>query len=184
MDGEFSLAWINRLSLDEEAIIDEEDYKLKQLCDSRDRVAIQDYMTNLKNLKSGEELVRLFELAVVQLTCNNDEETLDAVLHFGKKANLGVSWSEVEDVLSSESLYFPGNPILAASQQVCVFMLLLYHVSIQTQKTISGLCSMHCPPSSIWVQDPTDPASAGRKRRNPPRPGGRGTVASEDNVGA
>ena len=47
MDGEFSLAWINQSSYDEEAINDEEATKLKQLCDTRDKEAIQDYFTNM-----------------------------------------------------------------------------------------------------------------------------------------
>ena len=120
MDGEFSLAWINRSSHDEKAINYEEATKLKQLCDSRDRVAVQDYMTNLKNLKSAEELVRLFEIAVVRLTCSNDFETLDVVLDFDKEANIGVQWSEEEDILSGENLSFRGNPIMAAIQQASV----------------------------------------------------------------
>ena len=91
MAGEFSLAWINQSSFDEEAHNDGEAAKLKHLCDSRDNSAIQDYLKDLRSNKNPKELVRLFELAVVRLSCNNDAETLDAVLDFGKEAKMEVS---------------------------------------------------------------------------------------------
>ena len=89
-------------------------------------------MKDLRSNKNPEELVRLFELAVVRLTCNNDAETLDAVLDFGKEANLEVSWNEEEDVLSGENLCFRGNPIMVASQQACFFQASFVQIKIDT----------------------------------------------------
>ena len=125
MAGEFSLVWFNESSYDEEANNDKEAAKVKVLCDSRDNAAA--ILKDLKDLKKnmiGEEFVRLFERAVVWLTCNNDAETLDAVLDFGREAKLGVSWKKEKDVFSRENLR--GNPIMVASQQACVFSGICY----------------------------------------------------------
>ena len=108
------LARVNRVSLD--APNSEARNKLKDMCDSRNDTEIVKYF---EANKSAADLTDLFHFVVLQLTCNNDPESLAKVLDLGRgrEVKLGVQWKNEEDVISNLSL--SGNPIMVASQWVC-----------------------------------------------------------------
>jgi len=121
--NEFSVAWHNRLAYDRPGsslklnISDDETTKLKELCDSRENKEIMEYFKSEENaLKTNA--ADLFHFAVLQLTCNDDPESLKEVLEFGQKwPELKVQWKEEKDVLSTEDPCLSRNPIMIASQQ-------------------------------------------------------------------
>ena len=117
--NEFSVAWHSRLAYDRPTIAklkisDEEITKLKELCDSRNNAGITEFF------KSKENAADLFHFAVLQLTCNDDPESLEEVLDFGQNQTpkLEFQWKEEKDVLSTEDPCLSRNPIMIASQQV------------------------------------------------------------------
>ena len=117
--NEFSVAWHNRLAYDRPTIAklkisDEEITKLKELCDSRNNEGITEFF------ESKENAADLFHFAVLQLTCNDDPESLEEVLDFGQNQTpkLEFQWKEEKDVLSTEDPCLSRNPIMIASQQV------------------------------------------------------------------
>ena len=83
--------------------------QLKTLLDTRDnRAIIQHFNEN----QHSEDLADLYHFAVLHLTCNNDPDTLEEVLRWGRTEGLQPQWKEEEDFQCSE------NPIMVASQQV------------------------------------------------------------------
>ena len=83
--------------------------QLKTLLDSRDNRAI---IQHLNANQHSEDLADLYHFAVLHLTCNNDPDTLEEVLRWGRTEGLQPQWKEEEDCQCSE------NPIMVASQQV------------------------------------------------------------------
>ena len=102
-------------------IPDDETSELKALCDKRNNARITEYFKSKDDstaLKTNA--ADLFHFAVLQLTCNNDPDSLEEVLDFGQRQTpkLEVQWKEVEDVLSTDDPCLSRNPIMIASQQV------------------------------------------------------------------
>merc|ERR1719458_730728 len=73
----------------------EDRLRLAEHVESRDNAAILDF---LKNVEDINDRASLFQSAVLKLTCNNDAETLDAVLKYGKEKELDgqLQWTKVE----------------------------------------------------------------------------------------
>ena len=109
--NEFAFAHTLRMSHDvpSDAATD-----LKKLCDSRDSAGIIDFLGKKNKVEDNA----LFHYAVLQLTCQNDPESLGNVLDFGGKEKLGVPWKDEEAVLSTDHDCLSRNPITIASQQV------------------------------------------------------------------
>ena len=78
-----------------------------QLAQSRDNHLIGQFLEHIKGIEGKEFWERAFHAFVLKLTCNDDWNTLDTVLNFGKGK---------EEELTS---VIPGvNPIAIASEQV------------------------------------------------------------------
>ena len=109
--NEFAFAHTLRMSQDvpSDAATD-----LKKLCDSRDSAGIIDFLGKKNKVEDNA----LFHYAVLQLTCQNDPESLGNVLDFGEKEKLGVPWKDEEAVLSTDHDCLSRNPITIASLQV------------------------------------------------------------------
>ena len=109
--NEFAFAHTHRMSHDvpSDAATD-----LKKLCDSRDCAGIIDFLGKKNKVEDNA----LFQYAVLQLTCQNDLESLENVLDFGEKEKLGVPWKNEETVLSADHDCLSRNPITIASLQV------------------------------------------------------------------
>ena len=95
---------------------------------SRDNSAIPDFLASVDDITARAQL---FQSAVLKLTCNDDWDTLEAVLKYGEsdKENLGVQWMKVgEDMQKTPAedqwMKEEGrmNPINIASEHVsCTF---------------------------------------------------------------
>ena len=88
--------------------------------DSRDNSAIPEFLANVEDVN---DRAYLFQSAVLKLTCNNDWDTLGAVLKYGEsdKENLDVQWIKVEEdntrkvpCMKEEGRR---NPLIVASEQ-------------------------------------------------------------------
>ena len=110
---EFTLALFNRVNSLTLNPLCPKASQLKTLLDSRDNSAIIQHFKDKQ--KKGEDLADLeglYHFAVLHLTCNNDPDTLEEVLRWGRTEGLQPQWKEEEDFQCSE------NPIMVASQQV------------------------------------------------------------------
>ena len=110
---EFALALFNRVNSLTLNPLCPKASQLKTLLDSRDNSAIIQHFKDKQ--KEGEDLADLeglYHFAVLHLTCNNDPDTLEEVLRWGRTEGLQPQWKEEEDFQCSE------NPIMVASQQV------------------------------------------------------------------
>lgn len=95
-----------------------------------------EYLKELLNSRNNEEIVNHlkdsnrpredFQLAVLQLTCNNDPETLEKVLSWGaEEGRIAIRWDQVEDENGSrpdkrsvkKKVINEENPILWSAQQ-------------------------------------------------------------------
>ena len=102
----------------------EDRLRLAEHVESRDNAAILDF---LKNVEDINDRASLFQSAVLKLTCNNDAETLGAVLDYGKKNELDVDWTKVKVTVDKGKMKAEdfqwmeeegrGNPIIVASEQ-------------------------------------------------------------------
>ena len=98
---------------------------------SRDNRAIPEFLASVENI---DDRAKLFRSAVLKLTCNNDWDTLDAVLKYGEgdKKNLGVQWitvgEEKEKTPEVQWMKDEGrkNPIIIASEQASFLLLYLF----------------------------------------------------------
>ena len=108
-------------------ILKESEETLGKHVESRDNTTILEFLDNVEDIK---DRALLFQSAVLKLTCNNDEDTLGAVLDYGKEKKLDVPWIEVEygkektpdfQFLKEEGRR---NPIIVASEQAST---LLHH---------------------------------------------------------
>merc|ERR1719500_1073973 len=102
-------------------ILKESEETLSQHVQSRDNTTILEFLDNVKDIN---DRASLFQLAVLKLTCNNDADTLGAVLDYGKEKKLDVQWTEVDEGKKKsqdfeEWLKEEGrrNPIMVASEQ-------------------------------------------------------------------
>ena len=102
-------------------IPDDETSELKALCDKRNNEGIMEFFKSKENASAlKEKAADLFHFAVLQLTFNDDHESLEEVLDFGQRQTpkLEVQWKDEKDVLSTEDPCLSRNPIMIASQQV------------------------------------------------------------------
>ena len=95
--------------------------ELKALCDKRNNEGILEFFKSKEDasvLKA--KAADFFHFAVLQLTCNDDHESLEEVLDFGQQQTPAwePQWKEEKDVLSIEDPSLSRNPIMIASQQV------------------------------------------------------------------
>lgn len=101
-------------------ILKESEETLSQHVQSRDNTTILEFLDNVKDI---DDRAYLFQSAVLKLTCNNDEDTLGAVLDYGKEKKLDVKWIEVDEGKKKcqdyQWLKEEGrrNPIIVASEQ-------------------------------------------------------------------
>ena len=121
--NEFALGWVNRLTHDMpgSSLNDDETSELKALCDKRNNEGIMEFFKSKENASAlKEKAADLFHFAVLQLTFNDDHESLEEVLDFGQRQTpkLEVQWKDEKDVLSTEDPCLSRNPIMIASQQV------------------------------------------------------------------
>ena len=104
-------------------ILKESEKALDDLVGSRDNTKIREFLVN-----ANEDIrASLFESAVLKLTCNNDADTLGAVLDYGKKNELDVDWTKVKVTVDKGKMKAEdfqwmeeegrGNPIIVASEQ-------------------------------------------------------------------
>ena len=101
-----------------------------------DHVEARDNAALLEFLKNANDDIRasLFQSAVLKLTCNNDAETLGAVLKYGKEKKLDVKLMEA-DKCKKNSLDFQWleeegrrNPIIIASEQASFSFYIFTHL--------------------------------------------------------
>ena len=100
----------------------ESEETLDKHVDSRDNSAIPKFLASVENII---DRALLFQSAVLKLTCNDDWDTLGAVLKYGEsdKENLDVQWIKVEED-NANTREVPcmkkegrRNPLIVASEQ-------------------------------------------------------------------
>ena len=166
----------------------EDRLRLAEHVESRDNAAILDF---LKNVEDINDRASLFQSAVLKLTCNNDAETLGAVLDYGKDfKELKVQWTEIEidkdkkkskdfewlkKELSGEEGQGKGkerarNPIIVASEQASFSSYTFY--TFMTEFIIAndfvGLPYVYKRALQVWLPDSRIPfrhCSGGRTRK-------------------
>ena len=170
-------------------ILKESEEKLAQHVKSRDNTTILEFLDNVND----NDRASLFQSAVLKLTCNNDADTLGAVLDYGKEKTLDVQWTEddkgkekkldvqwtevdegkkksqdFEEWLKEEGRR---NPIMVASEQASFSSYTFY--TFMTEFIIAndfvGLPSVHKTALQVWLPDSQHPnirhCSAGRTRK-------------------
>ena len=148
-------------------ILKESEETLGKHVESRDNTTILEFLDNVKDI---ENRAYLFQSAVLKLTCNNDEDTLGAVLDYGKEKKLDVQWINVEEGQEKN----PGfqwmkeegrrNPIIVASEQASLFSCIYNRVynfkcisraSFVAQNNFTSLASgfpkFNLPQSLLWL---------------------------------
>ena len=149
----------------------EDRLRLAEHVESRDNAAILDF---LKNVEDINDRASLFQSAVLKLTCNNDAETLGAVLDYGKDfKELNVQWTEIEidkdkkkskdfewlkKELSGEEGQGKGkerarNPIIVASEQASFSSYTFYTFMFIIANYFVGLPSVHKKALQFWLPD-------------------------------
>merc|ERR1712130_249109 len=113
--AELGEATVNRIK-HEKSNCEKEEF-LKELLGSRNNKAIIDHLRD--SSKPNED----FQFAILQLTCNNDPETLGKVLNWGEEeSRITIRWEQTEDPKLDKSggrkrEIKNENPILLSTQQ-------------------------------------------------------------------
>ena len=111
-------------------ILKESEETLGKHVESRDNTTILEFLDNVKDI---ENRVHLFQSAVLKLTCNNDEDTLGAVLEYGREKKLDVQWITVEEGKKKNPDFQwmrdegRRNPIIVASEQASIKYIRVYN---------------------------------------------------------
>ena len=125
--------------------------------DSRDNSAIPEFLANVEDVN---DRAYLFQSAVLKLTCNNDWDTLGAVLKYGEsdKENLDVQWIKVEED-NANTREVPcmkkegrRNPLIVASEQASCCCSPLTGMIISYVHP-PGLPSVHKTALLVWLPD-------------------------------
>ena len=165
-------------------ILKESEETLAEHVKSRDNAAILEFLKNVEDINRAS----LFQSAVLKLTCNNDAETLDAVLKYGKEKKLDgqLQWTKVKvevDKGKKKSQDFQWlkkelsgeegkrNPIIVASEQASFSSYTFYTFMTEfiIVNAFVGLPSVHKTALQVWLPDSQHPnirhCFAGRTRK-------------------
>ena len=133
-------------------ILKESEETLGKHVESRDNTTILEFLDNVNDI---ENRVHLFQSAVLKLTCNNDEDTLGAVLDYGKEKKLDVQWITVEEGKEKNPDFQwmrdegRRNPIIVASEQASI----IYRSEFIIANAFLGLPSVHETALQVWLPD-------------------------------
>ena len=142
-------------------ILKESEETLGKHVESRDNTTIVEFLDNVKDI---ENRTHLFQSAVLKLTCNNDRDTLGAVLDYGKEKNLGVQWIKVEEGKEKNPDFQwmrdegRRNPIIVASEQASIIYIRVYNCKyIFSRASFSALTCFTSLDSGFPKFNPTHP---------------------------
>ena len=125
-------------------ILKESEETLGKHVESRDNTTIIEFLENVKDI---ENRTHLFQSAVLKLTCNNDRDTLGAVLDYGKEKNLDVQWIKVEEGKEKNPDFQwmrdegRRNPIIVASEQASIIFIRVYNYEYISRASFSAQTS-------------------------------------------